>query len=559
MRIPILFAIALLIYCSGTHAQNSGKITGSIQSSSENKPELAAATIILLKAKDSTAVKYAIASKDGSFTFENIKNGKYLVGVTATGYRKGYSQNFEITSTDKMIQLPAVLLNAATKTMNAVTVTAKRPMIEQKIDRTIVNVEASIANAGSNALEVLEKSPGISVDKDGNISLKGKEGVIVLVDGRQTYLGGADLTNYLRSLNASQMDQIEIMTNPPAKYDASGNSGIINIKIKKNRELGYNGSVNASYGQGIYPKYNEGVNLNFRKNKLNLFTNLGHNYSQNLSTLTIQRNFRNINTKEILSHFEQEANNKTVSKSYNAKFGLDYFASKNTTLGIVFSGFLNNRSGRNNNLTYISDAHTNPVKQTRATLDNKQQWKNFSTNINFRRALDTIGSDLTADFDYSQYSSQNNPVMINVDFDAFGNPTYAADTLLGGLPQDIEIYSGRIDYTKALKKGARFEAGLKSSIVETDNNAVYDSIINGKPVHDFNRSNYFIYRENINAAYVNLNKPINKKWGAQVGLRLENTNAKGTQVTTGEQFNRQYTQLFPTAFLQYKQNKKNYQ
>ncbi|HMF72844.1 MAG TPA: outer membrane beta-barrel family protein, partial [Flavitalea sp.] len=179
------------------------------------------------------------------------------------------------------------------------------------------------------------------------------------------------------------------------------------------------------------------------------------------------------------------------------------------------------------------------------------------TNVNFRRALDTVGSDLTADLDYSQYSSRNNPVMVNADFDAFGNPMNEADTLLGGLPQDIEIYSGRIDYTKNLKKGARFEAGLKSSIVETDNNAVYDSIINGKPVHDFNRSNYFIYRENINAAYVNLNKPINKKWGAQVGLRLENTNAKGNQVTTGEQFNRQYTQLFPTAFLQYKQNKKN--
>ncbi|HTF30003.1 MAG TPA: outer membrane beta-barrel family protein, partial [Flavitalea sp.] len=427
----------------------------------------------------------------------------------------------------------------------------------QKIDRMVVNVEASITNAGSNALEVLEKSPGISVDKDGNISLKGKEGVIVLVDGRQTYLGGVDLANYLRSLNANQMDQIEIMTNPPAKYDASGNSGIINIKIKKNRELGYNGSVNASYGQGIYPKYNEGINLNFRKNKLNLFTNLGHNYSQKLSTLSIQRNFRNINTKEVLSHFEQEANNKTASKSYNAKLGLDYFASKNTTLGIVFTGFLNDRKGRNNNLTYISDANGNPAKQTKATLDNKQQWKNFSTNVNFRRALDTVGSDLTADLDYSQYSSRNNPAMVNADFDAFGNPMNEADTLLGGLPQDIEIYSGRIDYTKNLKKGARFEAGLKSSIVETDNNAVYDSIINGKPVHDFNRSNYFIYRENINAAYVNLNKPINKKWGAQVGLRLENTNAKGNQVTTGEQFNRQYTQLFPTAFLQYKQNKKN--
>ena len=147
--------------------------------------------------------------------------------------------------------------------------------------------------------------------------------------------------------------------------------------------------------------------------------------------------------------------------------------------------------------------------------------------------------------------------MINSYFDERGNPTFIADTLLGGLPQDIKIYSGRVDYTKSLKKGARFEAGIKSSIVETDNNAVYDSILNGQLVHDFNRSNHFIYEENINAAYVNLNKPINKKWGAQLGLRLENTNATGNQVTTGEEFNRHYTQLFPTGYLQYQPNKKN--
>ncbi len=147
--------------------------------------------------------------------------------------------------------------------------------------------------------------------------------------------------------------------------------------------------------------------------------------------------------------------------------------------------------------------------------------------------------------------------MINSYFDAFGVPTFTSDTLYGGLPQDIKIYSGRIDYIKSLKKGARFEAGLKSSVVKTDNNAVYDSIINGQFVRDINRSNYFIYEENINAGYVNLNQPINKKWGAQLGLRLENTNAKGNQVTTGEQFNRNYTQLFPTAYVQYQHNKKN--
>jgi iron complex outermembrane receptor protein len=552
----ILPSFVATSFCVTSYAQDkTGKVSGMIKTGQEKT--VVAATITLLKAKDSSIAKVSVAGKDGRYDFENVAYGRYLVSVTATEHAKSFSPVFEITEANPAFLVKTIELVPQVKALSAVTVTAKRPLIEQKTDRTIVNVEASITNAGTNALEVLEKSPGISVDKDGNISLKGKDGVIVLVDGRQTYLAGADLANYLRNMNANQMDQIEIMTNPPAKYDASGNSGIVNIKTKKNRQLGYNGSVNIGYGQGRYPKYNEGLNFNYRKNKVNLFTNLSHNYFHGFNNLTIQRNFRDKSTKNLLSNFQQEARNENIGKSYNAKLGMDYFAAKNTTIGVVFTGFLNNRKGSNNNLTYISDANGDPSSQTRATLVNKSEWKNFSTNLNFRQGLDTMGSELTADLDYSQYNSENNPVMINSYFDASGNPTFIADTLLGGLPQDIKIYSGRIDYMKSLKKGARFEAGLKSSVVETDNNAVYDSIFNGQLVHDYNRSNYFIYTENINAAYVNLNQPLNKKWGAQVGLRLENTNAKGNQVTTGEVFNRNYTQLFPTAYLQYQHNKKN--
>lgn len=536
------------------HAQ-TGKISGTIKSGSERS--LPPATVSLLKAQDSGIAKVSIAGKDGRYEFEKIPFGRYLVSVTATEHGSRLSPVFELSAASPLVSLETIELTPQVKSLNAVTVTAKRPLIEQKIDRTVVNVEASITNAGSNALEVLEKSPGISVDKDGNISLKGKDGVIVLVDGRQTYLSGADLANYLRNLNATQMDQIEIMTNPPARYDAAGNSGIINIKTKKNRQLGYNGSISLGYGQGRYPKFNEGFNFNYRKNKVNLFTNIGHNYGENFNNLTIQRTFRDRGTKALKSHFNQDARNDGTFNGYNAKLGMDYFPSKKTTLGVVFAGFLNDRSSDNVNLTYISDENAEPASQSRARLTNEQQWKNFSTNINFRRVLDTAGSELTADLDYSIYNSRNNPIMVNSYFDELGNPTFAADTLLGGLPQDIKIYSGRVDYLKSLKKGARFEAGIKSSYVKTDNNAVYDSVINGQLVHDFNRSNYFIYEENINAAYANLNHPINKKWGAQLGLRLENTIAKGYQVTTGEAFDRRYTQLFPTAYLQYQHDKKN--
>jgi outer membrane receptor protein involved in Fe transport len=164
---------------------------------------------------------------------------------------------------------------------------------------------------------------------------------------------------------------------------------------------------------------------------------------------------------------------------------------------------------------------------------------------------------LTADVDLVAYDSKNDQRLFNSYFDAVGNPTFKADTLLGALPQDIKIYSGKIDYLKYLGKDIRFEAGIKSSLVRTGNNAVYDSIVYGQTIHDYNRSNHFIYDENINAAYVNFSRPLSKKWNAQAGLRLENTNAKGDQVTTGEKFDRHYTQLFPTLYLQYKANDKN--
>jgi outer membrane receptor protein involved in Fe transport len=554
-KILTLLVIALGFSLISNAQTGTGRISGTVIDGSQKTVE--SSTITLLTAKDSAVVKMASADRNGKFQFENIKEGKYLVSVTAVGHQKGYSETFEINSVKAAIDLKTIELIPQTKALSGVTVTAKRPLVEQKLDRTIINVEAAATNVGATALEVLEKSPGISVDKDGNISLKGKDGVIVLIDGRQTYLGGQDLANYLRSLNANQLDQIEIMTNPPAKFDAAGNAGVINIKTKKNKQLGYNGSVSVGYGQGFYPKANEGVNFNYRVNKFNFFTNLSHNYGKNYNELSIQRNFRDKDTKQLLSFFDQTARMINKNNSENAKVGVDYFAGKNTTFGIVVTGFTSDRNNTNRNTTDIYNSSLVLNNQTRAFSTGEQNWKNFSTNLNFRQQLDTSGTELTADIDYLTYDSKNKTSMINSYVDGSGNATTKPDTLVGSLPQNINIYSGKMDYSHPLKKGARFDAGIKSSYVKTDNNANYDSLQNGGVIHDYGRSNHFLYEENINAAYANFVKPINKKWSAQLGLRLENTNAKGNQLTTGEKFDRHYTQLFPTAYLQYTANQSN--
>jgi len=552
-----LLTIITLISLSFTSRAQiaNGKVNGTVIDGSAKIIE--SATISLLRVKDSSVAKIAVANRNGQFSFENVAEGSYMVSISAVGHSKGFSEAFSISPSNLNVTLKTIELVALAKNLGGVTVTARKPLIEQKIDRTILNVDASATNVGTSAMEVLEKSPGVSVDKDGNISLKGKQGVQVYIDGRPSYLSGTDLANYLRSLSSSQLDQIEIMTNPPAKYDAAGNSGIINIKTKKTKQFGYSGSISSTYSQGRYAKFNESFNFNYRKNKINFFTTLGYNNRKNFQELNIQRKFLESSTKEIISHYDQVSKMRDNGESFNGKLGLDYYATKKTTIGAVVTGFYNPGTFGNRSDVLISDPNRVLLSRTLASANNDRKWKNFSGNLNFRHLFDSTGRELTADLDYITYNSTNRQDLVNAYFNASGIPTIKADTLLGNLPQDINIYSAKMDYLHPLKNGAKFEAGVKTSFVRTDNNAVYDSINYGVRVRDIGRSNHFIYEENVNAAYVNFSQPISKKVFGQLGLRVENTNTKGKQITTNQQFERNYTQLFPTAFVQYKINEKH--
>ena len=548
-------------------AQTGGKISGSIKDGG-NQKIIDAATISLLKAKDSTLVKAAVTDAAGNFSFENIREGSYLVLATSIGHTRTYSSSFTV-SANNSVSVGVLQLVVSDKNLKEVTVIAKKPLIERKPDRTIVNVDASITNTGSTALEVLEKAPGVSVDKDGNISLKGKQGVIIYLDGRPSYLSGPDLANMLRNMAASQLDQLEIMTNPPAKYDAAGNAGVINIITKKNKQFGYNGSITTGYTQGRYARFTEAVSFNYRNKKINFFSSLNYNHNHRSEELYIIRNFRDAGTKNIKAIFDQNSNMGNQSDNYSAKVGLDYSVSKNTTIGIVVNGFYNPSIWHSSTNTLIYDPNNNLTNQTTAFTKNEEEWKNFSSNFNVRTKLDSTGQTITADLDLIQYKATSLQPLTSSYYDNMGNLTRTPDVLNGTLPTQIKIYSGKIDYTLPLKKGAKFEAGIKTSFVNTDNDARYDSVKTGYSVLDSGRSNHFIYTENINAAYVNYSRPLGKKWSAQFGLRVENTNSNGVSKGyaynttlnkfeyTEIKFNRSYTQLFPTVYLQYAPNEKN--
>ncbi|MCY7350569.1 MAG: TonB-dependent receptor [Cytophagaceae bacterium] len=567
-RANYLFASALLLLSSAfAPAQNPvgaiadrGTIRGTITDANRNAVEFA--TIMLLKSTDSTLIKGTVADAGGLFKLENVVEGSYLVAASQVGFQKTYSQVFKLNA-GQTLALPEFHLPELSNQLNEVNVVAQKPFIEQQIDKTVVNVENSVVAAGNSALEVLERSPGVTVDRDGNISLKGKADVRVMIDGKPTYLSNQDLANLLRNMQASQLATIEIMTNPPAKYDAAGNAGIINIRLKKAQNMGLNGSVTLGYGYGMYGKQNGSLNLNYRQNKWNLFGTYSANRRLSWREQNITRVFRE--GDQVSAYFDQTAENFQRSHNQSIKAGADYFVSKNTTIGVLLNGSAGRWGQTTSNVTDIYKGMTLPDKQTLTNSVTSQPWNNLASNVNFKHTFDTLGSsgqprELTADLDYAFYNNNNDQTFDIRNLDALGNPLTALRTDMGFQAGKVDIYSAKLDYVHPFSKTAKFEAGLKTSFVTTDNDMKFfirlQSDAPSPDSLDRSRTNQFVYRENINAAYINYSRQF-KKTGVQLGLRLEHTTARGHQITTDSVFTRNYLNLFPSMFVRHELNKKN--
>jgi hypothetical protein len=560
MRSLFTLLAGLLLSILSYSQTNTGKISGIV--TDESQKPLQAVSVSLLRAKDSSLVKIAVTDKEGKYEFEKIKEGKYLLSISSVGFQKKFGQSFEITLDNSIVKAEAIKLSAETRSLEGVTVAAKKPFVETKIDKTVVNVESSPTSAGSTALDILEKSPGITVDNDGNISLRGKQGVIVMMDGKQTFLSAADLANLLRNMPASALDQIEIMTNPSSKYDASGNSGVINIKTKKGKNNGFNGSVmvgaTTSFfkpGDALYmiPKSQNSFNFNWKKNKINFFGNYNPNVFRGMNRLSLDSRFMDDNHNTTGYNFT-ETKFKFGNNNHTLKLGLDWYANKKNVFGIVVSGFA--FSGHPTPVSVADLVDENKVLEARLISNTKNDLKfqNATLNLNWKHTFDTTGKELTADFDYVVYSNVSDMVLTTHFYNEVLQKT-GSSTLKGHLPSDINIYTFKSDYVHPTKAG-KFEAGVKFSYVKNDNLVDYEKLVNNQWEIDNIRSNHFIYDENINAVYVNFSREI-KKWTFQAGLRLENTNAHGDQVYTGQRFKRDTTNLFPTAFISYKLDKNN--
>ncbi|WP_343523363.1 outer membrane beta-barrel family protein [Pedobacter sp.] len=544
--------LACLLACGASFAQKLNKISGKIVD--DKAVPVSFALVRVLNYPDTTVVRNASTNIDGEFSIDQLKSGDYVLSVSMVGFKSKKTAKFSLNGD---LNMPVISIESLTRQLKEVSVQARKPFVEHQIDKTVLNVENSIVSSGSTALEILEKAPGVQIDRQNEqILLNNKSGVMVMIDGKNNFLSASDLTVYLNSLNSSQIATIEIITNPSAKYDAAGNSGIINIKLKKNKAFGTNGSISSTYRNAIRANLPTNIygselnfNLNHRVKKWNFYTNANASKNNNFSNLFLDRS---TNSNGLQSLFNQNFQKIYTGSRLAAKLGADYFVSDKTTIGVMLDGSTSTRKLDNFSQTFITEAKADAVNKNSLIQysDANTPNKNYSLNFNLKHDFKKEGASLNFDADYSgfDYSGLEN---FNANFYDAKGALYNNTIIRNNSKIAIDIYAAKTDFTWPISKSTKIETGLKSTYVKTNNDFLSSSLINNEWQNIVGQSNNFIYKENVNAAYANLSKDWGK-WQLQAGLRAEYTQSTGTSVTNNTETKQHYLSLFPTVFVNQK-------
>lgn len=554
----ILFTlIACLWVCGASFAQKINKLSGKVID--EKGLAIPFAIIKVLNSPDTTIVKSGSTNVNGEFIFDQLKDGNYQLFISMMGYKAKKTAVFVLRSDLIMVD---ITIENDTRQLKEVSVQGRKPYIEHQLDKTVLNVENSIVSSGSTALEVLEKAPGVQVDRQSEqIKLNNKSGVTIMIDGKTNFLSGADVTTLLSNMNSDQIATIELITNPSSKYDASGNAGIINIKLKRNKAFGTNGTVSLNGGQGLMPdsptdlaRAGINLNLNHREGKWNIFGNGAMARKSNFNNTYLTRTtFAN----GLASAFTQDFDRKNKGVGFQGKFGADYYASEKTVFGLMVDANTVNTKLNNFSTTLINELQSNMATNNSVLQDafSKSPANNLTANFNIKHDFDKTGKNISFDADYSNFNNKKDEEFNARYLNQSGQQTN--NTLLrNNTDANIDIFAAKTDLTLPINKTMKFEAGLKSSYVITHNDFLSSQFISGVWQNDLGKSNNFIYKENINAAYVNFGKEW-KVWQIQLGLRAEHTHSNGNSVTSNKEVDRNYLSLFPTAFVNQKLNENN--
>lgn len=506
------------------------------------------ATLQLLKS-DSSTHKVETTKADGSFRFVNLTERNYRLIISFIGY-KDVEKIIDLQK-DKGI-VGKVRMQAASTELGEVTISAEKPMIQVEPDKTVFNVSKNLSTTGDDGVELLRKAPGLQIDNDDNIILEGKSGITVYINGKQSYLQGQDLTNYLRSLRAEEIESVEIITQPSSKYDAAGSAGILNIILKREKGLGTKGSITNTLTYGDYFRNNTTLNINHRSKKFALFGLASHFQGARFG-------FFNMKRIQGTNVFDGETRSKHETMNDRLNIGGDYYLNDFSTISISIDGSRNERNSFSNSITPISNVNDPSIDSIlRAPNENDREVWNFTTNANYTYK-DTNGRKLSFDVDYVNYSNESSSFQPNIYVAPNSENVTSQNINSQETPIDIEVYSGKVDYEQNLGKGV-IAFGSKISQVNTENTFNFFSLNGGNPMLDLNRSNTFDYTELIVAGYVNY-KFKYKKFNFQGGLRAEQTESDGDLTAFNASNNRRvrlsYLNWFPSGGVTYQVNRNN--
>ncbi|WP_437919319.1 TonB-dependent receptor domain-containing protein [Sphingobacterium sp. LRF_L2] len=538
----ILSFFVLLLMSFGARAQQ-GEIKGTVRN--EKNGPLTNVTIYLLTAKAEAIIKTGISDQEGEYHIKNIPNGAFIIQLSSVGYEPYKSDTLKING--QSVVLDDVHLLPQSQTIGTVTVEGRVPLVQQRDGKLILNVENSTLAAGNNALEVLQRAPGVSVDKDENLQLMGQQGVNVTIDGRQTFMSGEQLATFLKAMNGDQIKSVEVSTVRSAKDDAEGSVGTINIVLKKNRLEGFNGTFIASAAHGEHPRGNSSLTLNYKKNNTTLFGSYGFTRNKRQFDLDLERTIPSEKVGDRV--FDQEAGLVETNNSHNYKIGIEQKTSERNTMLLQFSGDNDDERSLNVSETNIGPSLGVIDSILKANTSSKTPFNKYSVNFNNEYRLDTLGGKLTLDFDWSAFRNNSD---INYAFETYrpdGSLFYPIEEWRTGMPVDIDIYVGKVDFMKNLGKG-KFESGIKYSRVKSDNNLTFEELINSIWQDTSGRSNHFVYTEQIAAAYVDYSRMFGKA-SLKVGVRAEHTSSDANSITGNTVNKRNYLDFFPSLSSSY--------
>jgi len=521
--------------------QAQSRLSGSV--GTESGAFLANASVSLLSARDSSLVRGTLSAGSGYFVFDKLKEGNYLVAVSFSGYKQVYSPPFTLKEGESR-EMPRLVLSEKEVTLDKVTVTARKPLYEKTIDRMVINVANNITLAGSSALDVLERSPGVMVDRqNSSLSINGKDGVVVMINGKINHMPIDALVRMLAGMPADNIEKIELITTPPANLDAEGNAGYINIVIKSNPQYGTNGSytLTGGYSKGMIAEAS--ANFNHRKGKLSLYGD----YS--FSHINMNQYFSFYHAVTDMGNYKENSSESfrdAMESVHDGRIGLDYDLNKKTVVGLLLSIYDRNWLMDARNPSAIMINHSTDTSVLSLSHESHPT-SSYDVNLNIQRNI-REGEHFSANLDYMYYKDVNPVSYINTFNDGAGNFLYDQQ-LRSDKRTPIHVWVAALDYSRRIGKKLDVEAGLKGTVYHFQNEVQIDRLQQGGWVPDDQLTASYQLDENISAAYTSVNWDAGKKTKIKGGLRYEYTNSNLGSLKQSDIIDKHYGNFFPSFFI----------